>query len=932
MKVHKESKIEQYKIKVNKKDSFNKLNNSLNNLRKKNEYKNKTYNYDISSNYLPLDKNKNNTINHPYSNKYKTKNHTNTSTDIISEMKKYNNNLIKNNKRTNINVKNGREINNIFEDLGNKINSKSNLNSQNIDENLLNIENKNNKNKKSLKKHNLYIKTNDLCNNINNNNDIIIKKNYKTIENNNINNYISEFQLTNNYYDCEYNNRNKSIAFKTYHNTIIPEGKKSNEFSNNNSDSLLYNSFDNNINSFSNKNDDNDEYQNIIEENEKDTNYLNNKNKLNKPESYLINYTGNLNSPESYYFKNNIFPQKNNENNNDKGLIYKKGKSIYSNNNINIYENNNYKSIDNHRMEKRKYKNISIKNKNIYNDIGYNAQNNKKNLINNNYDYNKKLFDIYRGKLMKEFLRHIKILIKSHLLKDFKLFIDLINERINILHKNKGMIFPKAYLNKIQNIIEDKNKKDFEQNDDKNGLNNVNVIKNNNYIYFSDKKFKSKKDFLNIKNNNNDILNLIQTKSKKKINHNIRNKSKFLISNKKNNKIFNTRLFKYIDKAQNFNEKDNNNFTFRNTSKFNTNNINIKNHKISNSLYNNQIIDLNSLNNYIYKKKVRLSKRNTFINSHNKNSKKNDTTYDKKNEIYNINMKKRIDANKTISNDFKRGIIDIDINLGKPIKDINDISPLNNIFINDYNNKKYKDSYCRNKNEKLKKKNKNKKKLSLPKKKYLEEGYNITSLIKEEIDLDKINFAYRTNSYDNKSTNIKNLINLDNSYNNNNNKYFKDILVKNIITDDNRLFIHINYIFSHKSNTTKKRYNIESLEIETNEYFSIEGMRKMFNYKRFRSKNISNNSFFSANFSRNNNIISEALYEKIYKTNNIETKKDKYLFSCVKFIIKAIKKIFLKKAFIHYMRNIENKLNKINKEVYNKERIKTYRKKISKGV
>ncbi len=48
MKVHKESKIKKYKIKVNKKDSFNKLNNSLNNLRKKNEYKNKKYNYKIS--------------------------------------------------------------------------------------------------------------------------------------------------------------------------------------------------------------------------------------------------------------------------------------------------------------------------------------------------------------------------------------------------------------------------------------------------------------------------------------------------------------------------------------------------------------------------------------------------------------------------------------------------------------------------------------------------------------------------------------------------------------------------------------------------------------------------------------------------------------------------------------------------------------------
>ena len=91
-----------------------------------------------------------------------------------------------------------------------------------------------------------------------------------------------------------------------------------------------------------------------------------------------------------------------------------------------------------------------------------------------------------------------------------------------------------------------------------------------------------------------------------------------------------------------------------------------------------------ALNKYIYNKKIRLSKNITFINKGNKDEK---------------NKKRYINKNDILSNS-KGKIIDIDINLGKPIKEINGINPWDNLFINDYNNKRYKSSLSTNKRDK----------------------------------------------------------------------------------------------------------------------------------------------------------------------------------------------------------------------------------------
>lgn len=111
----------------------------------------------------------------------------------------------------------------------------------------------------------------------------------------------------------------------------------------------------------------------------------------------------------------------------------------------------------------------------------------------------------------------------------------------------------------------------------------------------------------------------------------------------------------------------------------------------------------------IFIKKVKINKNATFKNKLN-------NKYLKLNENRNSSNYKDSSYKDDILSNSKGKIIDIDINLGKPIKAISDISPLENIFINDYNNRKYKTSYStNNKRDKRKRKNKNQK-FSLPKK------------------------------------------------------------------------------------------------------------------------------------------------------------------------------------------------------------------------
>lgn len=947
MKVHKEPDKEQYKIKVNKKGPNNDYNNSQNYFNNLQEKRHKTYKSNIIPNHLSFSNNNNNQGKISYMNIY----------NPTTGLKKHKNNS--NSVEKNPTIKNFGEEDAINENIliRDKKYSKSILNSLNIDENLLNFEpiktiddnlsiRRNIYNNKKPpkydynKRHNLFIKTNDFNNS--NNNDVIIKRNYRTIEHNNVNNYINEYQLTNNYYEYEYDVNNKNINFKNYNRNAIPydsERKKNNEYSNISINPFLYSSYEKNLNSFSNKN---EEFQTNMQE--IDNNFNNN-----------FDYdNNNFNIPEVYIMNNNINPEKYSNDNSDKYSNYKIRRSIYNNKDINENNNLNFNSINNSIRERRKYKNISIKSKSKYNDIRYILQNDFTNYNSDKDGYNKKLFNIYRAKLMQEFLRHIIYVINNHLSKYFKLFIYSIHF-LNINTVGNGAVMPKIYLNKTHRISEAKISNYLEANDDnedkdnymENDMQNSPNIKNKKYIqiFFSDKKYSPKPElhkFLTSRNTN-ELLKLHG-----KTENRIANVNEYsIISNQRNPRMLNnTRLFKYIDKFHNINKTISENSTIRNSLKLNRDKSNKKDNNLSHNLINsnniNQVLDINnSLNNYIYKKKIKLSKNNTFITRVNKKE-SNDT-----NTKNNISNKNKTYNSSTLSNAKGKKIIDIDINLGKPVKDISDISPLQSFFINDYENKKFKSSLSVNKNDKTRKKNKNKKKLLLPKKKYLEEGYDFISPIKNDEENKFKSSEFRTNSYDDKKTKFKNLLTQNNSItttnanginyfntisnnnnkdnNNNEKKYFKNILVKNIITSDKRLFIHINYIFSHKSNNIKKKYDIKALKIKRNKSLFIQPNKNLIIHK---YKSMSNNSFFTTKNLRKD-LDTEKTNDKNNKKNLMKNQKDKYLFSCVKFFVKTINRIFLKKLYAQYKKGIENKNNTIQKMENNK--IRTYKRRINKG-
>ena len=910
-----------YKIKVNKKGSNNNIYKSQNYI--VNSYNNNSNSAKIyhMNTYFPSFQpmksskncNKNNSFLIPFSNSYLINTQIKSKTNSNSEEK-----IRKKNLNINIYDDQRNKDGNILEDLINNKYLKPILECQDIDEKLYNCNLKepiknsfnvslndffNRKGNKfesfktpkiemSKKLKGLSIKTH-YFNNSNNvmNSDIIIPDN-RTLENyNNYNNYYNDIKMTNNYYN---NNEINLLNVQPYNNNVVQfssEGRRMKDSSYSENRPLIYYTYETNKNSFQNSSN-----RYIHNKNKNNIKYVKDDNNYNYYNDYM-----KLNSPINHVFKSQTYSSKSNKKNIDNYSNKKSNRATFNNKEINIINLGNS-------MTQKINENIETKNNKYDNIKNIIRENNNKT---NKYDYNKKLFDIYRGKLINEFIRHIEKAFNKYL----RFFMDSL---FNLKSQNKidEIFIPKINLGKIDKLEENKNiirssanikKKKFSQ------------------IFYSEKKFPQKQKYL-VNKKNIKSLNLSQ------INNSNINKSFVINNEKKTNKIFiNKSLAK---KKGNFQKRKNTN---SNISLANRNSLfpNIIS-KNSNSNNNIQLINNNnSLNQYIYKKKIRLSKNITFVNKTNKLSHHNN---------------KEINKEDILSNS-KGKIIDIDINLGKPIKEINDISPLQNLFIKDYNNKKYKSSLSTNKREKRKRKHKSKnKKLSLPKKKYLEEKYDIYPIRNEDDEELEENIYNKNNSFDNNLNNIislNNSINLklnnnyfqtyinnnDNNINKNNDlknkkKNYKNILVKNIKTSDKRLFIHINYLSSLSKNNIKKKnkYDNKTLIIIRNIYFSI-----ILDNANKRQKNISNNTFIGSKNSRNFIRIGEKEKEKMSRTNYIKNYKDKYLLSCVKFIIRNINKVFLNKAYKYFLKNLLEEINKKKIKDNNKYRINTYKKKISKG-
>ena len=822
-----------YKIKVNKKGSYNNIS------RVKNKVFNSYIDYLNFSNIFP---NKRQITKSAYSSKnkniYLNSKLLKAGTSSNSEEKIKRNNLhircVEDNVLLN---KEG----NILDDLLNNKYLKPILESQDIDEKLLNC------NLKEPVKNNFNVSLNDFFNRR--------KKyymNFKTpkpefnrirdlsINTHNLNN-------SNNFYD----NSGFLIHNKTMENTYANQSM--NRKSNNNyyNDIKMTNNFYNNYhkNEISIINNE-PYYNNNIKINNICSSAVRKKLKKyfsNTNSNERNNYNNEIKSPDLHFFKSQTYTQ--NENSFSENLYKYKNKKnkIIKNKEINIRNLSNNNLNQEKTDEIKEEDNMNKK----YNDI--------KNIIkhNNKYDYSKKLFDIYRGKLIKEFLKHIQKGINKYLLNIFNYFIKRIQYKKNS-KKIDEIFIPKIHLEKP----------------------NKEMVRESENI--------SKSPFLQIFNSDK--------KNYQRYTNNI------------NNRITEFKRYKN-------NVKINNSAIINNQRIIENNNILIKTNR------NSMIIDENKNNIQI----IKLNPNNTTNNS--------GLVYKKKKLIKN-NM--HIKKNDILSNS-KGKIIDIDINLGKPIREINDINIIENgLFMNNYNisKKKFKSSLSTNKREKRKIKNKSKKKkLSLPKKKYLEE-ISSSSSDKDNFSSDKNISNNNNNSFDKNITNknftiktnnniIQPLIYKTSRINNKNKNYIRNISEKNIVTSDKRLFININYIsnFSYDNKLRSKlKYKNNSLTIKRNIYFPI------FSQKVLKNKTVSNNYLFISN-NRNSNL--ETQNKKMNMTNYINNDKNKYLNSCVKFIIKNINKVFLEKSFNFFLKRVKM-IPKVNKIVLKKNRINAYIKKIGK--
>ena len=419
MKAYKEKDKEYYKIKVNKKGSNNKIANSL-------IYLNNKHNINYNYNY------KNQDINTPASNK-SSKNNSNNIIIFTPYHNNYNSNIppkkhINSDERDLKYYKNKYEQNNIdyYNDNNHldffniKTQKKTILNSNNIDENLLNFRPNNdfincggnirfyngsinNEKMESDNRRKLFINTkyfNDF--------DFIDSNNYRTIGHNNINNYINELQLINNFYDYEKDLHNKlnNYNFQSYNKNCIfsSEKKKNKDFSYNTYNPLL--------------------------------NYSS---KKNKNKAFV----------KTYCIRSKIFSKKNIQESKDNLLSEKdknknkKTSKINEINNFNFIKDNNIKN---------NYSNDGIKLKN--NNINFQCNKYK-------YDYyNKDLFDKYRGKLIQEFDRHMQKVINNHLLDYKQFFVHSLQEIKNkcnlITSANRSILKKKKYQKCIKTNYSDK--------------------------------------------------------------------------------------------------------------------------------------------------------------------------------------------------------------------------------------------------------------------------------------------------------------------------------------------------------------------------------------------------------------------------------------------------------------------------------------------
>ena len=565
---------------------------------------------------------------------------------------------------------------------------------------------------------------------------------------------------------------------------------------------------------------------------------------------------------------------------NEKDSINNNYKTIENSDNNNFYNNftiNSPKFNVNYSVEKKKLDFNRKKNKNKIHSSemvlhsNYDRRTHNNTMIENDlynkfdisfkkkpkYDFNKEKFYIYREKLIRAFFGHIENILNKYKEKYFLFFKEQTKKK-KIIQKLKPLNKTSIKYQNIQTYY--------------NNVNNLNVL------------YKHKG-------------NLIRS---------------FWAANNDNSK---TKLQKYIHRNTNFSNRgtniniidsDKNFFSHKKTNVSFSNDLKSFHNNINKNIYNSSFLLYNSRNSsYNSNKKLQPTKKTldksilrnlkSSINKVNESSK---FVYKKK---LNLNNKSKI-LNK---NSPENKIIDIKIDIGKPIGVIRDLNPLDCHYLSqNYITKRSK--ICLSSNKKKKKRTPTKR-IVLPNKKFLEEEENFDiKFFSSFHSMKTFNPSLKTSTNNTHNMNKENFnINKIKNQNSKDNK-IRCALVKNIATSDKLLFIHIKYIYSNfVDKNRKKKFDQKTLAISNN-FISI--IKKKIVEKKHKVLEYMNNSILYKKISRNNIItigkLNENKIKNCFTTTNCSDTNNKYLNSCLKFLIKIINKLFLYKNYKIFKRNI----------------------------
>ena len=599
-----------------------------------------------------------------------------------------------------------------------------------------------------------------------------------------------------------------------------------------------------------------------------------------RPNSKSINY-----NTKDIYSINNKFNFDNINNDTINSNIYFKINNNYDRNSSKLINNisfNNYityskKAVYNPNLtENNNYKKSNILLKNILNQ-----NNNFDNFYENEYSYNEQRYNtsLINDTQENEYSNNYK--------KERKIYPQLNIKDLDKYNKN-------IYL-KRNNIYERKNKTNFKIDYDK-YLQNRKLF----FIYRA-KLFKLLYKSLSIIFNK--YFKALKSYSFQKIKKYKKPDKNFSKINKKNiiNRIYLRRNENYfLDKLNTYNKSNKINKNYSDYS-YLTNQI--KNTIYENNIFNNSMISSKSCYNFIKNK------------NENESKEKRDNSELCRNRNYLIEKYKEIRKRKNIKKK--------EINNKDELKNKEQITNIythnHNLYVNlknklkiykkkklECNTERGNSSFINNKN--------NNKKINKPSKNM--EKYNNNLNNKEEMK--KIFIMERYNNLNKKNKKINNNNTKKKEKNKEKklqklNKYFIKKIIKSIKTSDKKLFVNINYVYLSNTEIKSKysKYNENLLIIENTDNFSIINKKRKKNIiiNKNRLIGIIEEESSNINYTNDsNNSIEYKIENKINRNSNNDKSNylnDKYLFSCVNFIIKSIKKVLLKNTYIFFKKKLK---------------------------